>query len=666
MTTFLYDLSTTGAISFSDIINDPTNSFTRRLSEATQMRSRLRGALKESKRTDGEKDYLTIIKMITFLNYRVSSTVSHTMSSSSNRNLLENYTFRKLPEQLSSLLTYAFALSNLARTIVTSLGPFEHDRAISQAERETKEEKLKHATGHLSRASGIFTYLSETVLPELQHSASAFKSKLPPDLSPEVNTALARMSLADAQTLAIRKLLSKSFYDSNIAPGPPLPKSHPAPSLIAKLHLECASLYSSARTLAKTPSASSKSAEDVSPELRHYLGDEALLHSALAKKWFGIDAGENGGEDRGGDAVGLLIWAQKELQELKDGGKGVGLSRGEKEKRDRNLRKEKVTKELEITGVWLKHYKKINDTVHFKSIPSQADLQSRLSSGVSAVFATPYSLPEPMFGPGSGARVQKEQDTLDREGSMGGSASSTYAVRRITLNYSGYSMSKANQQSEDLSASQTSPTFSAGPEKQALAFDLPKTNGTRFEIENPALDEVTLTRLNASGHIDQLQRQYSLLSICSTSVTIDCAWVAMGGSIVVGLSNGGPPGIIWELLILAALPRHHASAASVFTTWDNQTGWPSGVAFLTGMLNGAYTIGTPDAITHIAEELPNPKRDLPKAIAAQMVIGTLTSFAFAIVIMFAITDLDAVLNTGRVFVGNLYGRRKVLVGPRSR
>lgn len=45
------------------------------------------------------------------------------------------------------------------------------------------------------------------------------------------------------------------------------------------------------------------------------------------------------------------------------------------------------------------------------------------------------------------------------------------------------------------------------------------------------------------------------------------------------------------------------------------------------MLNGAYTIGTPDAITHIAEELPNPKRDLPKAIAAQMVIGTLSKLA---------------------------------------
>lgn len=81
-------------------------------------------------------------------------------------------------------------------------------------------------------------------------------------------------------------------------------------------------------------------------------------------------------------------------------------------------------------------------------------------------------------------------------------------------------MSKANQQSEDIFASQTSPMFSAEPEKQVLAFDLPKTKGPRFEIGNSAPDEVTLARLNASGHIDQLQRQYSLLSICSTSVTI--------------------------------------------------------------------------------------------------------------------------------------------------
>ena len=60
------------------------------------------------------------------------------------------------------------------------------------------------------------------------------------------------MSLADAQTLAIRKLLSKSAYDSTLSPGPPLPKSHPSPALLAKLYLECHALYSSAYALVST------------------------------------------------------------------------------------------------------------------------------------------------------------------------------------------------------------------------------------------------------------------------------------------------------------------------------------------------------------------------------------------------------------------------------
>lgn len=41
--------------------------------------------------------------------------------------------------------------------------------------------------------------------------------------------------------------------------------------------------------------------------------------------------------------------------------------------------------------------------------------------------------------------------------------------------------------------------------------------------------------VNASGHRDQLQRQYSLLSICGLALTIDNAWVALGGSIAVSI-----------------------------------------------------------------------------------------------------------------------------------
>jgi len=197
-----------------------------------------------------------------------------------------------------------------------------------------------------------------------------------------------RMALAEAQTLAIRKLLSKSAYDSTVTPGPPLPKSHPPPGLVAKLHLECASLFASARSLVKTASGPKHktrfkppfgknkganddaneggSVEEVSPQLKRYLADEAALHSALASKWLGVDCGESGGLDRAGQAVGYLQWAKKELEELKDGTKsGVSLPgiNNETEKKARERRKATVTKELETVGVFLKHYRNMNDTV---------------------------------------------------------------------------------------------------------------------------------------------------------------------------------------------------------------------------------------------------------------------------------------------------------------
>ena len=77
------------------------------------------------------------------------------------------------------------------------------------------------------------------------------------------------MALADAQNLAIRKLLSKAAFENTLTPGPPLPKSHPSPALVAKLHLECAALYATARSLVKTPGASRASSK---PKLKMSLG----------------------------------------------------------------------------------------------------------------------------------------------------------------------------------------------------------------------------------------------------------------------------------------------------------------------------------------------------------------------------------------------------------
>jgi hypothetical protein len=43
------------------------------------------------------------------------------------------------------------------------------------------------------------------------------------------------------------------------------------------------------------------------------------------------------------------------------------------------------------------------------------------------------------------------------------------------------------------------------------------------------------SEVNASGHEDELQRQYSIWSLCGLALTIDSAWVALGGSLYISL-----------------------------------------------------------------------------------------------------------------------------------
>lgn len=118
-------------------------------------------------------------------------------------------------------------------------------------------------------------------------------------------------------------------------------------------------------------------------------------------------------------------------------------------------------------------------------------------------------------------------------------------------------------------------------------------------------------------------------------------------------------GGIITIIVIAAMPKQHASSSSVWNSFDenNVTGWSGGVAFLTGVLNGAFTVGTPDSITHMAEELPQPKKDLPKAIGIQIGLGGLYAFVFAIAIGYAITDIDALLgNSNNYPLATIYSQ----------
>jgi amino acid transporter len=77
---------------------------------------------------------------------------------------------------------------------------------------------------------------------------------------------------------------------------------------------------------------------------------------------------------------------------------------------------------------------------------------------------------------------------------------------------------------------------------------------------------------------------------------------SLGGFLVVA-------GVIITILVCSIMPHTtgsgYASTAFVWQQWENETGYSSnGFVFCLGMLNGAFAVGTPDVITHLAEEIP--------------------------------------------------------------
>lgn len=64
-------------------------------------------------------------------------------------------------------------------------------------------------------------------------------------------------------------------------------------------------------------------------------------------------------------------------------------------------------------------------------------------------------------------------------------------------------------------------------------------------VDGGSIDETVAaveggTVLNASGHKDQLKRQYGLVGLAGIALTIDNAWVALGSSISVSISQYHP------------------------------------------------------------------------------------------------------------------------------
>lgn len=80
--------------------------------------------------------------------------------------------------------------------------------------------------------------------------------------------------------------------------------------------------------------------------------------------------------------------------------------------------------------------------------------------------------------------------------------------------------------------------------------------------------------------------------------------------------------LVISITILATAPK--TSADFVFTDFWNLTGWPDGVAWILGLLQSALALCGYDAVAHMMEEMPRPRRDAPIAMMTAVGIGGIT------------------------------------------
>lgn len=100
-------------------------------------------------------------------------------------------------------------------------------------------------------------------------------------------------------------------------------------------------------------------------------------------------------------------------------------------------------------------------------------------------------------------------------------------------------------------------------------------------------------------------------------------------------------------ICLLAPSSEKQSAAVVFGGdggYFNLSGWPDGVAFLVGISGINWGFSCLDAATHLAEEIPEPRKNIPKALLWTVGIACLSGLLVNLAIFFAATDLEKTIS----------------------
>ncbi|KAJ9654884.1 hypothetical protein H2198_006157 [Neophaeococcomyces mojaviensis] len=164
----------------------------------------------------------------------------------------------------------------------------------------------------------------------------------------------------------------------------------------------------------------------------------------------------------------------------------------------------------------------------------------------------------------------------------------------------------------------------------------------------------TIIAMWSLNHPDFVTQRWHVFVVYIVITWLACLSVCFFNRAMPYLNNIGIfliiAGFFITIIVLAVMPGRdgrppHATSSFVWSEWSADIGYPNGFVFVAGMLNGAYSVGVPDVVSHLAEEIPNPSRNVPIAIGWQMSIGFVTGFCYLVALMYAINDFDALFTS---------------------
>ena len=98
-----------------------------------------------------------------------------------------------------------------------------------------------------------------------------------------------------------------------------------------------------------------------------------------------------------------------------------------------------------------------------------------------------------------------------------------------------------------------------------------------------------------------------------------------------------------SITILACSSGDFNSGKLVFTEFDNETGWPDGIAWLLGLLQAGLGLTGYDGVAHMIEEIPNASVEGPKIMIGCVLIGISTGFVFLTCLLFVAGDITTII-----------------------